>query len=201
MQAEFTTDNWLLKKLRLIRLDRILPIGNFVHLKLGFKNIGSKVIPNIENVNWRIIYPPGSKEVRIWTLNIPKLEIDQAVWTKPEWLFMPKVSGQHTMMLFNPPQKEDLNYASPYGLVGRKYEYTNDGWTASFYILNRGAYITIIIILMTVVLTFFSIFNQVFPRFFPSFWNGLKEAWFYITIPTVLDWWEFVGEFWEKYLS
>ncbi|KKL82009.1 hypothetical protein LCGC14_1989070, partial [marine sediment metagenome] len=68
-------------------------------------------------------------------------------------------------------------------------------------ILNRGAYITIIIILMTVVLTFFSIFNQVFPRFFPSFWNGLKEAWFYITIPTVLDWWEFVGEFWEKYLS
>ncbi len=165
LQAEFTTDNLLLKLLKPIGLNKILPLGNLVNLRLGFKNIGDEVIPNIENVEWRIYYPQGSIQYRHWTLNIPNLEVDQAVWTAPEWLFMPEVPGHHTMVLHRPmnskgSENDDLKYASPYGLIGREYALTDDMWKASFYILNRGEYITITIILVTVVLAFGSFLGQ-----------------------------------------
>lgn len=173
LQANFTTDNFLLELLRPIGLNKILPIGNLVHLRLGFRNIGDEVIPDIENIEWRIHYPHGSIQLRRWTLNIPNLEVGQGVWTEPEWFFMPEVPGHHTMVLLRPNNSEieeieDLRYASAYGLIGREYALIDDMWKASFYILNRGEYITIIIILATVVLAFGSFLASLLQWVFQS---------------------------------
>lgn len=187
LQAKFTTDQpflkWL-KRFKLIGLHRLLPVENLVHLKLGFKNIGHEAIPNVRNVQWAIIYPQGSVQFRQWKLNIPSLEVGQERWTEPPWLFMPEVPGQHTMVILRPfselksvsppviakfePSNDEseiasLKYAAPYGLIGREFALTDDMWKASFYVLGRGEFITINIILGTVVLAFISVVLTLFP--------------------------------------
>jgi hypothetical protein len=175
LQAEFTTDNWLLKALGFIGLNRILPVGNKIHLKLGFKNIGTEEIQGDKDVvDWIIFYPQGSLQYRHWHLKIPHLNVGDSRWTKPEWLFMPEVPGHHTMFVLRPswflqdgkickPKSREsqepasLKYAAPYGLIGRKYALTDDNWKASLYVLNRGEYITIIIIMATIILAFLSL--------------------------------------------
>lgn len=74
---------------------------------------------------------------------------------------MPEVPGHHTMWVLRPswfikdgkihrlnnkenPKPDNLKYGAPHGLIGRKYALTDDYWKASFYVLNRGEYITII---------------------------------------------------------
>ena len=185
LQAEFTTDHWLLRHWP---FKTVLPIGSRVYMKLGFKNIGEEAIPEIKKVGLRIHYPQGSRQIRKWDLNIPNLPPGDEVWTQPPWLFMPEVPGHHTMALLRPcaqpellyisasdqltiafsrgngykiAKNEDLTYAKSGGLINRDHAHIDGPWTASFYISNGAESITIIIIFFTAALAFISIFLTV----------------------------------------
>jgi hypothetical protein len=185
LQAKFTTDNRLLKAFGFLGLNRILPVDDKIHIKLGFKNIGTEEIQETGDVKWAIFYPVGSIQCRTWSLNIPYLNVGEWCWTEPEWLFLPEVPGHHTLLVLRPlcfienceifepnnwaiMRTTILKYAAPYGLIGRKYALTDGSWKASFYVLNRGEHITIIIIMATVILAFLSFLLSFISIFLPK---------------------------------
>ena len=130
INAELETHN---KFLRFIRLKNVLPITDFVKLRLYFKNIYSSEILCIKDVPFIIEYPNG-KQVRPWKINLPNLEkINECCYSESEILFKPEVPGVHRLII---EKSEDFQYADLFGVTDREIKQIANDWTTSFNIID-----------------------------------------------------------------
>jgi len=149
INAEFETHN---KFLRIIGLKEILPINNFVSLRLYFKNLYDAEIEKFDNVPFIIEYPNG-KQYRPWKINIPNLKKKgDCFFSETKILFKPEIPGVHRLII---GKIDGFQYADLYGVTDRDYKQIATDWTASFQIYNSlelRFYVTAILALIVSVL-------------------------------------------------
>jgi len=130
INAKFETHN---RFLRFIQLKEVLPITDFVKLKLSFQNLYDDEIPEIKEVPFRIEYP-GGNQIRPWRINIPYLKNkDDSCYSESQYFFKPEVHGVHRIVLEN---VEGLQYADLYGVTDRELKIISNEWPASFNIIG-----------------------------------------------------------------
>lgn len=130
INAELETHN---KFLRFLRLKSVLPITDFVKLRLYFKNIFSSEIPGTNDVPFIIEYPNG-KQVRPWKINLPNLKNEnECCYSESEILFKPEVPGVHRLII---GKSEGFQYADLFGVTDREIKQIANDWTTSFNIID-----------------------------------------------------------------
>jgi len=130
INAKFETHNWFL---RLIKLKEVLPITDFVKLKLSFQNLFETEISEIRDVPFIIEYP-GGKQLRPWRINIPNLKKkNDTCFSESQYFFKPEVPGVHRILIGN---VDGLQYADLYGVTDRDLKIIVNEWPASFNIID-----------------------------------------------------------------
>jgi hypothetical protein len=130
LNARFETHNWFL---RLIKLKEVLPITDYVKLKLSFQNLFDLEIPEIRDVPFIIEYP-GGKQFRPWRINIPNLkEKNDSCYSESRYFFKPEVPGVHRILI---DKVDGLKYADLYGVTDRELKIISNKWPASFNIVG-----------------------------------------------------------------
>ena len=130
INAKFETHNWFL---RLIKLNEVLPITDFVKIKLSFQNLYETEIPEIKDVPFIIEYP-GGKQVRPWRINLPNLKNkNDTCYSESKYFFKPEVHGIHRILI---GKVDDLQYADLYGVTDRELKIIANDWPASFNIIG-----------------------------------------------------------------
>ena len=151
INSEIQTHN---KFLRLIKLKEILPVTDFVRLKLTFKNMHDSEIKEFKDVPFAIIYPDGS-QFRPWKINIPNLiKKDDCCFAETDILFKPEVPGNHRLVI---KHIDGLQFADLYGLTDRKFKIIDKDWTASFYIYSSLELRFYVIALLALIVSLFSL--------------------------------------------
>ena len=130
INAKFETHNWFL---RLIRLKGVLPITDFVKLRLSFQNLYNAQIPDIKDVSYIIEYS-GGKQIRPWRINLPYLKnTNDACYSESQYFFKPEVHGVHRILIRH---VDGLQYADLFGVTDRELKIIANEWTASFNIIG-----------------------------------------------------------------
>lgn len=121
---------------RLLLLNKVLPVGKCIGMKIYFRNLYDEKIPKIPNLQYFISYPntpPDKEPARKWYFDIPELDNKEDIYyTEVPKLFMPEIPGNHTLII--PQAIRELQYAGYHGLAGRKYKIMSGGWTYNFYV-------------------------------------------------------------------
>jgi hypothetical protein len=150
INANLETHN---KFLRFIRLKEVLPITDFVKLRLSFQNLFTAEIPEIKDVPFVIEYP-GGRQIRPWKINLPNLKNkDESCYSESLYFFKPEVHGVHRIVV---EQIDGLQYADLFGVTDRDLKIIADYWTASFNIigsLEMRLYITATLALIISILS------------------------------------------------
>jgi hypothetical protein len=132
--ANFLTFGWL-------RFNEIIPVSDSLSLKLYFRNI-SKGNFSIQGrkTRFRIIYPGTATPSRTWSINIPSLHNPgDCCFDNSELFFRPEVPGTHELQING---YNDLVYAGPYGVSGRRYRIPMHGgpWLFRFHVSSGYEY-------------------------------------------------------------
>ena len=154
IDTKFKTHN---KLMRLLHLDRILPIDSWIGLKLYFENRFNKEIEEKKGVLYKIQYP-DSPQYRKWELNLPNLKKkgDRLV-AETKYFFKPDIPGNHVLIITKLQNKgdhygkidPDVQYAGYYGIAGRKIKIIEGDWRGSFYVYSGLEYRIFIIVFLT----------------------------------------------------
>ena len=150
INAQFETHNWFL---RFIKLKKVLPITNFVKLRLSFQNLYNVELPEKKDVPFIIEYPSG-KQIRPWRINLPHFKDENdSCFSESQYFFKPEVPGVHRILIGN---VDGLQYADLYGVTDRELKIIAKDWTASFNIigsLEMRLYVTATLALIISVLS------------------------------------------------
>jgi hypothetical protein len=130
INAKFETHNWFM---RFIKLKEVLPITDYVKLKLSFQNLYDTEIPEIKDVPFIIEYP-GGKQVRPWRINLPNLRNkNDTCFSESKYFFKPEVQGIHRILI---GKVDALQYADLHGVTDRELKIIANEWPASFNIIG-----------------------------------------------------------------
>lgn len=118
-----------------LRFHEIIPVGEPLSLRLYFKNISEKNF-SIQGgeTNFYIKYPEETDPSRRWHMEIPTLlNKNDCCFINEDSFFTPEVPGTHEFGVLG---RQDLVYAGPFGLIGRRYRIPSPGapWFFRFHV-------------------------------------------------------------------
>ncbi|MBW2615977.1 MAG: hypothetical protein JRD02_07360 [Deltaproteobacteria bacterium] len=153
--------------LRVLLLNRVLPVGKRIGMKIYFKNLYEEKIPKIQNLPYFINYPntlPDTEPARNWYFDMPELgNKDDGYYEKVPKLFLPEVPGNHILII--PRVSGGVQYAGYHGLAGRKYKIMAGHWTQNFYVSDsmevRNSILVSFAVIASIITLFVSIISLI----------------------------------------